>query len=104
MNYRSSVSFTVYINSRFDLTSLQPQIGSAMIIDQYQSRFRTPMARRRDYNQPSLTRKYLDLVEDYLELQRLRVAVKRAEFQQLKREGISSSPCGATKSVNGSAS
>ena len=44
------------------------------------------MARRRDYNQPSLTRKYLDLVEDYLELQRLRVAVKRAEFQQLKRK------------------
>jgi hypothetical protein len=44
------------------------------------------MARRRDYNQPSLTRKYLDLVEDYLELQRLRVAVKRAEVQQLKRK------------------
>jgi hypothetical protein len=44
------------------------------------------MARRRDYNQTSLTRKYLDLVEDYLELQRLRVAVKRAEFQKLKRK------------------
>ena len=42
--------------------------------------------KRKDYNQPSLTRKYLDLVEDYLELQRLRVAVKRAEFQQLKRK------------------
>jgi hypothetical protein len=44
------------------------------------------MVRRRDYNQPSLTKKYLDLVEDYLELQRLRVAVKRAEVQQLKRK------------------
>lgn len=44
------------------------------------------MVRRRDYNQPSLTKKYLDLVEDYLELQRLRIAVKRAEFQQLKRK------------------
>jgi hypothetical protein len=43
------------------------------------------MARRRDYNH-SLTRTYLDLVADYLELQRLRVAVKRAEFQQLKRK------------------
>jgi hypothetical protein len=43
------------------------------------------MARQR-YDQPSLTRKYLDLVEDYLELQRLRVAVKRAEFQELKRK------------------
>jgi hypothetical protein len=56
-----------------------------MIIDQYQSQLRTPMTRRRDYNH-SLARKYLDLVADYLELQRLRVAVKRAEFQQLKRK------------------
>jgi hypothetical protein len=48
--------------------------------------FGTPMVKRRNYNQPSLTRKYLDLVEHYLELQRLRVAVKRAEIQQLKRE------------------
>jgi hypothetical protein len=55
-----------------------------MIFDQ--SQFGTLMVRRRNYNQPSLTRKYLDLVEDYLELQRLRVAVKRAEFQELKRK------------------
>lgn len=46
------------------------------------------MVKRRIYNQPSLTRKYLGLVEDYLELQRLRVAVKRAEVQQLKREEL----------------
>jgi hypothetical protein len=55
-----------------------------MIIDQ--SQFGTPMAKQRNYEQSSMTRKYLDLVEDYFELQRLRVAVKRAEFQELKRK------------------
>ena len=44
------------------------------------------MAKQRNYEQSSLTRKYLNLVEDYLELQRLRVAVKRAEFQELTRK------------------
>ena len=44
------------------------------------------MAKRRTYDEPSLSKKYLDLVHDYLELQRLRVEVAKVEFQQLKRK------------------
>jgi hypothetical protein len=62
------------------------------------------MARRRDYNQTSLTKKYLDLVEDYLELQRLRIAVKKAEFQQLKRKESRRRRTSNQDGIDGSAS
>lgn len=42
--------------------------------------------RQRNCDQPLLAREHLDLAQDYLELQRLRVAVKKAEIQQLKRK------------------
>jgi hypothetical protein len=73
-----------------------------MIFDE--SQFGTLMVKRRNYKQPSLTRKYLDLVEHYLELQRLRVAVKRAEIQQLKREESRRRRGADPDSLDGSAS
>jgi hypothetical protein len=43
------------------------------------------MARRGMYDDETLTKKHLDLVQDYLELVRLRMEVEKAEFQFLKK-------------------
>jgi hypothetical protein len=45
------------------------------------------MAPRTTYDEATLAKKHLDLVQHYLELQRLRIEVERAEFQFLKQKG-----------------
>lgn len=43
------------------------------------------MVKRKRYNEAALMRKILDTAREYLELQRLRIEVERAEMQQKKR-------------------
>jgi hypothetical protein len=46
------------------------------------------MIKHRDSDQASLISEYSDLVGQYLELQRLRLEVKKAELQQYERERL----------------
>jgi hypothetical protein len=41
--------------------------------------------RHKRYEEGALTRKVLDIAHEYLELQRLRIEVQRAEMQQKKK-------------------